>query len=53
MKQTWFERFRFWLCRKIGHICLRGGWIHDGYYHRECSWCGRIVSEPIREKVKP
>jgi len=53
MRQTWFERLRFWLCGKAGHICLNGGWIHDGYYHRECSWCGRIVSESIREKVKP
>lgn len=53
MSQTWFERFRFWLCEKVGHVLLRGGWIYNGHYHRQCSWCGRIVSEPIRKEAKP
>jgi len=52
MSEPWLYRFFMWLCEKTGHLGARGGWVHDGYYHRDCRLCGRIISEPIKEKEK-
>lgn len=52
MNQPWYIRWAGWLCEKTGHLGARGGWVHDGYYHRDCRLCGRIISEPIKEKEK-
>ena len=49
MEQSWIEKFKWWLCEKIGHPLPRHGWIFNGQYHRDCRWCGRIVSEPCNE----
>jgi hypothetical protein len=48
MSPHWLERFVWWLCEKVGHPFPKHGWVFDGRYHRDCRWCGRIVSEPIR-----
>jgi hypothetical protein len=48
MMPPWYKRLGIWLCEKLGHVCLQGGWIHDRHYHRDCSLCGRIVSEPLK-----
>ncbi len=49
MEQSWIEKIKWWLCEKIGHPLPRHGWIFNGQYHRDCRWCGRIVSEPCNE----
>lgn len=50
MNQPWLYRFGMWLCEKTGHLGARSGWIYNGYFHRDCKICGRIVSEPIKEE---
>ena len=47
MNQPWYVRFGWWLCEKTNHLWIRNGWIYNGYYHRECRLCNRIISEPI------
>ena len=49
MNQPWLYRAGMWLCDKLGHIGAKG-WIYNGYYHRDCRICGRIVSEPLKDK---
>jgi hypothetical protein len=51
MNQTWLYRLGLWLCDKLGHSASRA-WIYNGYYHRDCRLCGRIVSEPLKEEVE-
>lgn len=51
MNQPWYIRFGWWLCEKTGHIGS-SGWIYNGHFHRDCKICGRIISEPIKEKDK-
>jgi hypothetical protein len=50
MNQPWYIRLGWWICEKTNHLWTRRGWIYNGYYHRECRLCGRIVSEPLKEK---
>ena len=50
MNQPWLHRFCMWLCEKTGHLGARSGWIYNGYFHKDCKICGRIVSEPIKEE---
>ena len=50
MGQPWYIRLGWWLCEKTGHLGARAGWIYDGYFHKECKLCGRIVSEPIKKE---
>ena len=50
MNQPWYIRLGWWLCKKTGHLGATGGWIHDGYFHRECKFCGHIISESIDKK---
>ncbi len=50
MDEPLLYRFGVWLCKKINHPFPRAAWIYDGYYHRDCRWCGRVVSEPLKEK---
>ena len=50
MNQPWYIRLGWWLCEKTGHLGARSGWIYNGYFHRDCKICGRIVSEPIKEE---
>jgi hypothetical protein len=47
MNQPWHIRLLWWVCEKINHPGAKG-WIFNGYYHRECRLCKRIVSEPIK-----
>lgn len=49
MNQPWYVRLGWWLCEKTGHLRSHG-WVYNGYYHRDCKLCGRIVSEPTKEK---
>ena len=40
---------------QLGKVCknkyrARSGWIYNGYFHKDCKICGRIVSEPIKEE---
>ncbi len=51
MKQPWYVELLWWLCEKLNHPMPSKGWIFDGFYHRDCRWCGRIVSEPIKEQA--
>jgi len=50
MSPHWLERLLWWLCEKAGHPFPKHGWVFDGRYHRDCRWCGRIVSEPVYEE---
>ena len=50
MNQPWLYRLGMWLCEKTGHLGARSGWIYNGYFHRDCKFCGRIVSEPIKKE---
>ena len=50
MNQPWLYRLGMWLCEKTGHLGARSGWIYNGYFHRDCKVCGRIVSEPIKKE---
>jgi hypothetical protein len=52
MNQPWYTRFGWWLCEKAGHPMPLKGWIFNGYYHRDCRFCGRIVSEPLQKETK-
>jgi len=52
MSEPLLYRFGMWLCAKTGHLWIRHAWIYDGYYHRDCRICGRIVSEPLREEAQ-
>jgi hypothetical protein len=47
MKQEWYIRLLWWACEKLGHFG-KGGWVYNGYYHRDCRVCKRIVSEPLK-----
>ena len=38
----------WWLCEKAGHPFPHKAWIFNGRYHRDCRWCGRIISESVR-----
>ena len=49
MNQVWYVRLGWWLCEKLGHIGAKS-WIYNGYYHRDCRICGRIVSEPLKDE---
>ena len=49
MTEPLLYRFFRWICDKTGHLVYHG-WVYDGYYHRDCKICGRIVSKPIEEK---
>lgn len=51
MNQPLHIRIWWWLCDKTGHIGA-GGWIYNGHFDRDCKICGRIISEPIKEKDK-
>jgi len=50
MNQNWRTRFLWWLCDKADHPFPIRGWIYEGQYHRDCRWCKRIVSEPLRRE---
>jgi len=50
MGETWWAKFRWWLCGKIGHPLPRKAWVYNGKYHKDCRWCGRIVSVSCKEK---
>ena len=50
MSQSWFIKLCWWLCEKTNHLWVSKGWIYDGFYHRDCKLCGRIISAPIKEK---
>lgn len=45
MNQHRFERLKWWLCEKLGHN-LDDGWHYENHHHRNCKWCGRIISKP-------
>ncbi len=48
MKEPWLERFRVWLCSKIGHAKpLDIPWTYAGRQHSTCSRCRRIQSKPV------
>lgn len=49
MSEPLLYRFFRWLCEKTGHLGVRKAWIFDGYFHRDCGWCGRIISEPCKQ----
>ena len=49
MSQPWYIKLGWWLCEKTGHLGVRKAWIYDGSYHRDCGWCGRIISEPCKK----
>jgi hypothetical protein len=53
MGQSWYTRIGWWLCEKVDHPVLRGSWIYNGQYHRDCRLCGRIISEPTTQGYKP
>ena len=50
MNQPWYIQLGWWLCEKTGHLGARSGWIYNGYFHKECKLCGRIISEPIKKE---
>lgn len=49
MSEPLLYRFFRWLCEKTGHLGVRKAWIFDGHFHRDCGWCGRIISEPCKQ----
>ena len=49
MDQPWYIKFGWWLCDKTSHLGARGGWVFNGFFHRECKLCGRIISERIKD----
>lgn len=46
MGLRWYTKLGYWLCEKTDHLLIRKGWIYNGFYHRECRLCNRIISEP-------
>jgi len=50
MAEGKWERFLKWVCRKIGHaktVRIDEIWMHNGFKHRWCPRCKRIVSSPV------
>lgn len=50
MSQHWYKRLLWWLCEKAKHPAAGEGWIYEGFFHRNCNVCGRIVSKPLKVK---
>ena len=54
MEQKLLTRLGWWMCDKVDHPFPRHAWIYDGAYHRDCRWCGRIISirhsEPLEQE---
>ncbi len=51
MNRPWYIRTWWWLCDKTGHL-FYNDWTYNGYYHRNCKICGRIISKRVKEKNK-
>jgi hypothetical protein len=52
MNQPWYIKLGWWLCEKTGHLGVSRAWTFNGYYHRDCAWCGRIVSKAVKSEGK-
>ena len=52
MSQEWYVRLGWWLCEKLEHPFPVRAWVYNGRYIRECRWCGRVVSEPLKGETK-
>jgi len=50
MSQPWLYRFLMCLCEKTGHLWIDHCWQYNGYYHKSCKICGRIISEKHKER---
>lgn len=50
MREPLLYRFLNWVCQKTGHLWTKEAWIYNGFYHRSCGICGRIISEQIKRE---
>lgn len=48
MKAPLFERLRQWFCEYVlRHAFITSFWVYNGFCHRNCKVCRRVISEPI------
>lgn len=50
MQAPLLERLRWWFCENILRHSFSSWRIYNGFYHRDCKVCKRVISEHISRK---
>ena len=51
MEQKWYTKLLWWICELFNHPgSSNNSWVYNGYYHRDCKFCKRIISTKFNPK---